>query len=926
MKTIDKILWSILLPLLFSLGGCHSSNQTTKESRFENFEVQNMTLNSIEDVQKKYQIDQAQRNLNNAKSEDEISIAKASLASLLNGLSSVGEAVADGSNEDDPIDINSGRFYTITVHCKSPKAYNEKLTFDFTLTSLDEEDSYSKIIGTVQTDDINSSEEFDVILDTQIPGDIKSGKYLLVSSIMNQDDNYIEESNMSKISKAGFIYLSISNNHDSKHITLTTVTGSKYIDLPYLTTYDKEYSNSDAQKSSLVVYNSSTQDENVTISAVLKLASGEETHLGILDTSDGVIKDKIEYTVPSQKEDSVKPIDITVSYYIPKDTYKTIINAIPDLSESTVDEAKGTIVWSITSKNSKLVTNSIEAKMLLSKYVDDFDMVKNNGKESQEKNTFKTYKRNRLFSPHTQFIRYNKDNDESQDGWQNISTISNLTFTTIDAALDYSGEEAFLFSGDKYVIYNKNSHSVSEIKKISERWIGITFDHIDAAFQADGYFFLFSGNEYIKTDHWNKMYSGYPKRVDDSTWKGLSKLKTIDSAVDYYDNRIYFFGKDFNDQPAYIRFNWNNQSTDNGYPREINGHWNQFRADVSACFYDQYPNVICFKNGGADRELLNKGIFFKYDGKYNKVFGNKDNVGFEVNTNYASIGRWDVPGVEGNIKVNTEGHLYNHRFNILNIKAEASVALDAKYDKKGYQSNNNKSRTGSKLEVTVFGGKIFDKGQIDEVTVDKKITKSNAQSFIDGKSSSTKFITMPMYEWSRSKDILSQYFYVGGIPIRVSMGISGEMQINLKVGIEGVGIKLKAVAPANLSIYIKGGVNIGWAEAGVGGDIKMIDVSGETSIRSGLTLTPDENLAFNLDFDSRISLRILRGSTFLYAQVRRWRSRRRSYRCCYRTFYYTSWSTYWKEYRKYLYCSPWLYERTWKLLEKEFNLYTIELN
>ena len=913
MKTLDKILWSILLPLLMSLGGCHHSAETTKESRFKNFEVQNMTFNSIENAQKKYQIDQAQRDLDNAQSDDEIARATSSLTLLRDGLNSVGDIDADGTNKEYPIALDSGEFYSITVHCKPAKAYNEKLIFGFTLIS-GEDNSYSKNIGIRQTNDINSSDEFDVVLDTQIPTDITSGKYVLVASIMNED-NETQESDLSKISKVGFVYLTI-NNNNSKQVTLTAVEGSKYIDLPYLPVFNNGYSNSDAQKSSLVVYNSSSKDENVTLSAVLKLASGEETPLGLLDTSDGVIKDTIGYTIFAPKEDDVEPITIDVSYYIPKDRYQTILDAIPDLSESIVDEAKGTIVWSIKSDDSTLSTNSIEAPMLLSKFVDDFDMVNNDGKRKHNKMLPNPAIQEKESSAKTQFIRYNKHTDDGPDGWQDISKIKNLTFSTIDAALDYSGEEAFLFSGDEFVTYDKNNQSVSEIQKINDRWQGIPFDHIDAALQADGYFFLFCGDRYIKTDHWNYMYPGYPKSIEGSRWDGLSKLTKIDSAVNYYDNRIYVFGEDNNGIPAYIRFNWYHQRADNGYPRKINGNWNQFKTNVSACFYDQYPNVICFKKGLLDKKIEKDGLFFKYDGKYNKMFGHKNKIGLAVDTQYASIGRWDVPGVSGSVEVNSKAYLYKKHFDIINIEAEAAVSLDAQYEKSGYHSSYNKSRTGSRLEVTVFGGKIFDKGRIDEITVNKKITKQNAQTLVNGKQSSN-LIYMPLYTWDTHKDILSSTFFVGPVPVIVHMGVSGTIKIKLAVGREGMGIRLNSDVPSNLAIYIKGGFNGAIVEAGMGGDVRIIEVAEKALVRTGLTLTPEENLAFNLDFDSNINLRILAGYMYLYAEKRIKYPSLCGLKFC--------WKRERKEYRRYLYHTPWLYKRTWDLLEKEFNLYTIEL-
>ena len=888
-------------------------------------------------------IDDAQINLNYARSEEETLLAQSLLDTLLDSLDIIGENSADSSNRENPILLNQGVFYNINVLCKPPKAYHEKFTFNFRLLYDERDDNettgeervYSKVIATARTKEINSSEEFTLNVNTLIPTDIKTGRYLLVVNIVDKElDTPLNEQNISKISQMGALYIKVEESSQSQRIDLTAVEGSKYIDLPYIPSFVNGYSNIDAQKSSLIIYSSSFKEENVTISALLKLENGDEVSLGLLDTDDGVIKNEINYSIPSYNENDTHTVNIDVSFYIPENQYTSILKLIPDLSEDKIKEAEAKIVWRIKSKNNTIITNNLETTMFLSKFIDDFDSTENNGKNKITKDSKKkALEKFSLYSPDTQYVIFNKYSDYSREGWKDATTIKNLTFKTIDATLDYSYDIAFLFNGDKYVEYNKNNHSVSEVKKISDYWKGIPFNSIDAAFKVlPDDIYLFSGDQYLRVHSSGKIDSGYPKKINDN-WHGLDKLKNIDAVVNYYyDNKIYFFGKNSDGESSYLRYDWHKDRVDGGYPKKVTRYtWSALgETDIAGCFYDQYPKITCFKNKTVNSEaenLINSGIFFKYDGEYNKILGRKNHIALAVDSKYSALGRWDVPGINGKVKVDTLLYLYNKDFSILDIDAEATIALDARYTREGLTTSNRSSRTGSSLKVSILNAQIYDSYRIKEKNIEVQLTQENSYTLVNNKKAITQkgraFFNMPRYMWNEKKVLYHQVFAIGPVPLDIEMGIEGKMELNIGLGLEGVGVKLTASAPIHLLMYLNGGINLAIIRAGVGGEGEIINTKGDVSVRSGLTLTNRGDLAFDLDAKAKLNLNILRGSIYLYAS-------KRSIEYCQNCKWGVCGPPWpcgfdWDDYKYYIYRSRWAYQRNWTLIDKNFTLYTIKL-
>jgi hypothetical protein len=96
---------------------------------------------------------------------------------------------------------------------------------------------------------------------------------------------------------------------------------------------------------------------------------------------------------------------------------------------------------------------------------------------------------------------------------------SGLPFERIDAAFSPNLDDVYFFSGDQYARYNLVEDRVAEgyPQTIQQRWIGVTFDRIDAViYRPDtNKVYFFRGNQHIRYDM--SIYRadpGYPKTIE----------------------------------------------------------------------------------------------------------------------------------------------------------------------------------------------------------------------------------------------------------------------------------------------------------------------------------------------------------------------------------------------------------------------------
>ncbi|WP_329430045.1 hemopexin repeat-containing protein [Streptosporangium sp. NBC_01495] len=95
------------------------------------------------------------------------------------------------------------------------------------------------------------------------------------------------------------------------------------------------------------------------------------------------------------------------------------------------------------------------------------------------------------------------------ENWLNLPD----AFTGVDAVLTGRDNQTYLFSGDRFVVFDNRHRWWSEPRNLRERWDSIPFDRVDAAFVGkDGKTYVFSGDRYVRysTDDHTEIDDRYP--------------------------------------------------------------------------------------------------------------------------------------------------------------------------------------------------------------------------------------------------------------------------------------------------------------------------------------------------------------------------------------------------------------------------------
>ncbi len=174
-----------------------------------------------------------------------------------------------------------------------------------------------------------------------------------------------------------------------------------------------------------------------------------------------------------------------------------------------------------------------------------------------------------------QYVRFDIKADKADPGYPkqiNSETWPGLPWTDgIDTAVNWGNGKAYFFKGSQYIRYDIKADRADPgyPKQINnETWPGVPWtDGIDAAVNwYNGKAYFFKGGQYIRYDvKSDKADPGYPKPINNETWRDLPWLDGIDSAANWRNNKAYFFKGD-----SYIRFDIKADRADPGYPKKIN--------------------------------------------------------------------------------------------------------------------------------------------------------------------------------------------------------------------------------------------------------------------------------------------------------------------------------------------------------------------
>ncbi|HEY1065036.1 MAG TPA: hemopexin repeat-containing protein [Pirellulales bacterium] len=177
-----------------------------------------------------------------------------------------------------------------------------------------------------------------------------------------------------------------------------------------------------------------------------------------------------------------------------------------------------------------------------------------------------------------QYVRFDFPSDQTDPGYPKPigpETWPGVPFTHgIDAALLWKDGKMFLFKGSQYIRFDIMTDKVDPgyPKPIAGNWPGLPFtDGIDSAvlWNNGKKVFFFKGDQYVRFDvDADKVDEGYPKKIDDNTWPGLSFTKHIDALVMGDNGKLFVFQGD-----QYVRFDITTDKQDPGYPKPIAGNW-----------------------------------------------------------------------------------------------------------------------------------------------------------------------------------------------------------------------------------------------------------------------------------------------------------------------------------------------------------------
>jgi hypothetical protein len=202
-----------------------------------------------------------------------------------------------------------------------------------------------------------------------------------------------------------------------------------------------------------------------------------------------------------------------------------------------------------------------------------------------------------------------------------VATPARAAQAYVTAAINWPGGKAqFFLSDGSYIRYDVNADRADEgyPKPVSDKtWpgLGAYGQQIIAASNGrepnKAYFFLSSGS-YLRYDiQADRVDQGYPQRVDNKTWPGLGAYATrIYGALNWTDGKIQFFL----DDGSYIRYDLKADRVEQGYPKPINqSTWRGL-----APYASHIAGAINWNNGKA-YIFLDDNRYLRYDIRADRV-------------------------------------------------------------------------------------------------------------------------------------------------------------------------------------------------------------------------------------------------------------------------------------------------------------------
>jgi len=158
----------------------------------------------------------------------------------------------------------------------------------------------------------------------------------------------------------------------------------------------------------------------------------------------------------------------------------------------------------------------------------------------------------------------------------------------VDAAIQTSDSESYVFSGDSYWKLTRDGIAQGYPRKIFNDWPGLP-DNIDAAvtWQEQRVTYFFKGDKYWRFSN-RSPSTGYPRDI--SSWQGLPA--NLDTAFSWGENGDLYFFKD----SQYWKYDTRTNQMDSDYPKSIS-IWKNLPSNLEAAFRWSNGRSYVFKNG-----------------------------------------------------------------------------------------------------------------------------------------------------------------------------------------------------------------------------------------------------------------------------------------------------------------------------------------
>jgi hypothetical protein len=933
---MQKNIVVLLLMIGITLSGCNSNQNSEKplviKSPKKDFIFEDIQVKKINGTEGKYKIDSFQEDDEN------------NFDDLLDSLPSVGTVKLDYSNKKTPLKLMKGSFYNININFTTKKKYSSALGFNLIIQNIDNTEYGTISIDEIIIDDINESGEYAVNVDTIIPDDINltAGNYILFIDIRGEDINRSNEKldsmeDLKTTQYIGGFYLKLKEKDIPKTIDIVDIFGDEYLDLPIDMIFKNDITNDFIGKSTLIIYSTVSGKIPLSVRGVIEV-DGAEYPLKLLDTNDGIIKDKIVVEIPRFDGNNIEGGDRDLSYYLDKTSYDAILEKSPDLSKVLdSDGIEGKIVWYVDTNNSDsdIQTNDIEESLLIAKYVKNFSLENDFNGEAPKIANAKT---TRTFNPLTlvtseytvttpsfDYQSYRTIEYVSNGDWDKTTKIKNFKFGAIEASLDYDKTYVYLFSGNQFVKYNKKTKEIDgSAIKLKDKWPNMEFDSIDAAFRWDNKIYFFSGDKYARGIVNSSQF--YTRDNISNSWDAkLGSFAPFDAAFrgtsNSGKNYVFFLKGD-----KYIAYNFAKDKsisisainiwTPYGYEKNEG-----FISGLSAMSPIADGRKILFKDEkSSSSALINEGILFKYDAGFKKRFGNKKKFAVTFSSNNEIQAKWSLPSINAQSKSNIYIDIYNKiKLNLLELDIQAGIGIrkthpNYKTDDDGVRKKAKTRRYGAKATLSILGLSIAESGNMEEELIEEELDEKDAKEELkeaeEEGEKKKRSLKIPTYEWEEEKVLFTHNFFTEtALPLKAEFGISGSFKIEPDFDIVGAGLELKLETPMAISAFIRGSLSIVLAEAGVEAKLNIIQTGGEASVGAGLKINEDNELQIVGEGNVKFYLRLINGEFNIYGKVFR-----------------PKWIGYgWKKKTWNIYTTPWLYNREWMLLEYKKGITILDL-